>query len=83
MNKQREAGGRAWQMAKAGSMDRLLKVETTIAEPDDSSVLVAVKAIGLNFADIFAMLGIYSATPKGTFIPGLEFSGEVLRVAKV
>ncbi|MEQ8534978.1 MAG: alcohol dehydrogenase catalytic domain-containing protein, partial [Imperialibacter sp.] len=82
MNEQREAGGRAWQMAKAGSMDRLLKVETTIAEPDDSSVLVAVKAIGLNFADIFAMLGIYSATPKGTFIPGLEFSGEILRVGK-
>ena len=35
------------------------------------------KAIGLNFADIFACLGLYSATPKGSFIPGLEFAGVV------
>lgn len=38
---------------------------------------MAVKAIGLNFADIFACLGLYSATPRGSFIPGLEFAGVV------
>jgi alcohol dehydrogenase len=36
-----------------------------------------VQAVGLNFADIFAVLGMYSATPQGAFIPGLEFSGIV------
>jgi len=41
-------------------------------------VMVGVKSIGLNYADIFAIMGLYSATPKGPFIPGLEFSGEVL-----
>lgn len=34
-------------------------------------------AIGLNFADIFACLGLYSATPAGAFVPGLEFAGVV------
>ncbi len=33
--------------------------------------------MGLNFADIFAIQGLYSATPKGSFIPGLEFSGKI------
>ncbi len=38
------------------------------------------KAVGLNFADIFAVLGLYSATPKGSFTPGLEYSGVVAEV---
>jgi len=38
------------------------------------------RAIGLNFADIFACLGLYSATPQGDFVPGLEFSGIVVDV---
>ena len=44
-----------------------------IAPPAPGEVRVAVKAIGLNFADLFACLGLYSATPQGSFIPGLEF----------
>ena len=39
------------------------------------------EAIGLNFADIFACQGLYSATPKGSFIPGLEFAGLVREVS--
>ncbi|GAA4297392.1 medium chain dehydrogenase/reductase family protein [Nibribacter koreensis] len=38
--------------------------------------------MGLNFADVFAMQGLYSATPAGSFIPGLEFSGEVVSVGR-
>lgn len=41
-------------------------------------VLVGVRSVGLNYADIFAIMGLYSATPKGEFIPGLEFSGDVI-----
>ncbi len=43
-------------------------------------VQVDVKAVGLNFADIFAVQGLYSATPKGAFVPGLEFAGVVSQV---
>jgi NADPH:quinone reductase-like Zn-dependent oxidoreductase len=45
-------------------------------------VCVKVKAIGLNFSDVFAMQGLYSATPAGSFIPGLEFSGEIVAVGE-
>lgn len=71
---------RVYRMAKAGSIKNL-KLETEILEePKADEVCVKVKAIGLNFADIFAMQGLYSATPPGPFIPGLEFSGEIIAV---
>jgi len=40
-------------------------------------ILVRVRAIGLNFADIFARFGVYPGIPSPPFIPGLEFSGDV------
>jgi alcohol dehydrogenase len=43
---------------------------------------VAVGAIGLNFADLAACLGLYSATPPGAFVPGLEFAGAVEAVGE-
>ncbi|KAJ8600750.1 hypothetical protein CTAYLR_003943 [Chrysophaeum taylorii] len=45
----------------------------------DEEVLVSVKAIGLNYADIFSVLGLYAAANEveGWFVPGLEFSGVV------
>jgi alcohol dehydrogenase len=67
---------------KAGSIDNLKLVEEELPEQGEGEVTVAVKSIGLNFADIFAMYGLYSATPKGSFIPGLEYSGEVVQVGK-
>lgn len=65
---------------KAGSIANLKLVTSELPDPVGDEVTIAVKAIGLNFADIFAMFGLYSATPKGTFIPGLEYSGEVIKV---
>jgi NADPH:quinone reductase-like Zn-dependent oxidoreductase len=69
-----------YRMPKAGSI-KSLKLQTEVLQkPMANEVCVKVKAIGLNFADIFAMQGLYSATPPGSFIPGLEFSGEVVAV---
>jgi NADPH:quinone reductase-like Zn-dependent oxidoreductase len=71
-----------YRMPKAGSI-RDLKLETElIGPPQANEVCVKVRAIGLNFADIFAMQGLYSATPKGSFIPGLEFSGEIIAIGE-
>ena len=62
-------------------MDRL-RLETEELEPPPSGhARVAVRAVGLNFADLAACLGLYSATPKGAFVPGLEFAGTVEAVA--
>ena len=69
-------------MPKAGNTDQLTLQQESLSDPGDDEVQVEVKAIGLNFADIFAMQGLYEATPKGSFIPGLEFSGLVSKVGK-
>ncbi len=42
--------------------------------------LIRVKAIGINFADLLARLGVYSNTPKPPFVPGLELAGVVEKV---
>lgn len=63
---------------KAGSLSNL-KIETEeLAAPESQEVTIAVKAIGLNFADVFAIWGLYGATPEGRFIPGLEYAGTVI-----
>ena len=49
-------------------------------KPGAGQVLIRVKAVGINFADILARLGVYSGTPKPPFVPGLEVAGEVEEV---
>ncbi|MEQ3696669.1 MAG: zinc-binding dehydrogenase [Pseudomonadales bacterium] len=66
-----------WYTPKAGDTARLTVVNDQLGELADNEVRVEVKAVGLNFADIFALTGLYSATPSGGFTPGLEFSGVV------
>lgn len=67
----------SWRIAKAGSLDRLRRAREPLAAPGPGEVRVNVEAIGLNFADVFACLGLYSATPRGSFVPGLECAGTV------
>lgn len=62
---------------KAGNINRLKTSQEAIIDVGPKDVLISVKAIGLNFADVFAVMGLYSATPEGAFIPGLEFSGVI------
>ncbi len=70
---------KVYRINKAGSISKLKLIEENLPEPGDNEVTVEVKSIGLNFADLFAIQGLYSATPKGSFIPGLEYSGIVLK----
>ncbi|EAT13846.1 zinc-binding dehydrogenase [Bermanella marisrubri] len=69
---------REWRTPKAGAISRLFLHETDLASLSAENIRVEVKAVGLNFADIFALTGLYSATPEGAFVPGLEFSGVVV-----
>lgn len=66
-----------WQTEKAGDIGRLTLCHDDLPVLAPDKVRIKVKAIGLNFADIFALTGLYSATPEGAFIPGLEFAGVV------
>ncbi len=68
---------RAWRTPSAGSLERLAQVTEDLPPPGEGEARVRVEAIGLNFADVFACLGLYSATPRGAFVPGLECAGVV------
>ncbi len=67
----------AWRIERAGSLERLRLVEEPLPPPAAGEAQVAVRAVGLNFADALALLGLYSATPPGPFVPGLEAAGVV------
>lgn len=69
---------RSYYSLKAGSIKNLHIEKGPLENPGPDEVQVEVRSIGLNFADIFAIWGLYSATPTGPFTPGLEYSGVIL-----
>lgn len=71
-----------YKMNSAGSIENLKMQTEDIPSTSSGEVQIQVEAIGLNFADVFAIHGLYSATPKGSFIPGLEYSGIVTELGE-
>ena len=71
-----------WRVTRAGSLDWLRLEREPIAPPSPGRVRVQVRAAGLNLADVFACFGMYSATPAGPFVPGLEVAGVVEAVGE-
>jgi len=71
-----------WRTSKAGAIDRLALIQEEMGALEKNHVRIKVHAVGLNFADIFALTGLYSATPEGSFIPGLEYCGEIIEIAE-
>ena len=67
-----------YKLQKAGSLNNLKLTIDFLPDPRDNEVTIEVKSIGLNFADVFGVHGLYEAAPKNNFIPGLEFSGVVI-----
>ena len=87
--KSKQAQPRAWTVPAGvafGDLNRLklLPCEEYSDDGGEESVLVATRAVGLNFADVFTLLGYYKAANlvrtdhNNAFVPGLEFSGVVL-----
>ncbi len=68
---------RAIQVTRFGGPEVLRMTELPIPVPGPGEILVHVKAAGLNFADVFARLGIYPNIPKPPFVPGIEYSGVI------
>lgn len=67
-----------YKINKPGSFKNLKLISEDLQKPQDDEVTVQVMAIGLNFADVFCIQGLYKAAPKEDLIPGLEFSGVVI-----
>jgi NADPH:quinone reductase-like Zn-dependent oxidoreductase len=72
----------AYIIKKAGSLNNLKIEPQELENPAENEVTVEVKAIGLNFADVFCIQGLYKAAPKENLIPGLEFSGIIINKGK-
>jgi NADPH:quinone reductase-like Zn-dependent oxidoreductase len=64
-------------VTRFGPPDVLQIQERQTPVPREEEVLVKVKAIGLNFADVMARIGVYPAVPEPPFVPGIEFAGVV------
>ncbi len=71
-----------WLSPGNGDIAALQLQQQPMGELADGDVRVRVRAVGLNFADILAVVGMYSAAPKGPFVPGIEFAGDVIAVGK-
>ncbi|MEO5581403.1 MAG: zinc-binding dehydrogenase [Saprospiraceae bacterium] len=66
----------------SGSLKNLKLRQDILPNPGPGEVQIEVKAIGLNFADVFAIWGLYKAAPKTEFTPGLEYSGIVTTIGE-
>ena len=64
----------------AGDLSNMVMETSELPDPGLTEVQISVQNCGFNFADLFACLGLYSATPKGKFTPGLEFAGVITKI---
>jgi len=71
---------RAWVAARYGGPEALELREVADPAPGPGEVLVRVRAIGLNFADCAARLGVYPNVPRPPLVPGMEVAGVVAGV---
>ena len=65
-----------------GSTDVLKIQESKDPAPSPDEVLIKVKAIGINFADILARKGLYPDAPKAPCVVGYEVSGIIEAVGE-
>lgn len=68
---------KAWVITRFGAPPVLRMQDIPAPTPANDDLLVDVRCIGLNFAEVFARLGVYPGIPNPPFVPGIEFSGVV------
>lgn len=69
-------------ISEYGNTDVLKIQESKDPDPSPDEVLITVKAIGINFADILARKGLYPDAPKAPCVVGYEVSGIVEAAGK-
>jgi NADPH:quinone reductase-like Zn-dependent oxidoreductase len=69
-------------ITKYGTPDVLVSRELPTPAPGEGDVRIAVRAAGVNFADVMARLGLYPDAPKPPLVAGYEVAGVVDEVGK-
>lgn len=65
----------AYHIATAGDAPELTDID--VPSPGPGQVRLAIRACGLNFADLLMQSGTYQDTPEAPFTLGMEVAGEV------
>ena len=68
---------RALVIAKHGPPEVMVVQDRPDPTPGPGEVRIAVKAAGINFADLLARIGLYAEAPKPPCVVGYEVAGEV------
>ena len=68
---------RALVITEHGGPDVLRVEERPAPDPGHGQVRIAVRAAGINFADLMARVGIYPDAPKPPSVVGYEVAGEI------
>lgn len=73
---------RAMVVRRYGPPENLELRQLPDPQPKPGEVLVRVRAIGVNFADLLQRMGLYPGAPKPLFVPGIEIAGVVERISE-
>src|ERR1700677_2553682 len=65
-----------------GPPEGLELIQAPDPQPKPGEVVIRVKTIGVNFADLLQRMGVYPGTPKPPFVPGLEVAGVIEKIAE-
>src|SRR6476646_3064509 len=76
------ASMRAVWITKAGGPEVLAVRESADPQPGQGEVRIAVRAAGLNFAEVMARQGLYPDAPKPPCVVGYEVAGTVAEVGE-
>ncbi len=68
---------KAIMLERTGRPEVLAEKQVDVPEPGPDEVRIAVRAAGVNFADLLQRLGLYGGAPPFPYIPGFEVAGEV------
>jgi synaptic vesicle membrane protein VAT-1 len=79
--RQQEDKMRALVVGRYGPPEVFELREMPDPQPKAGEVLIRVKCAGVNFADLLQRMGVYPGSPQPPFVPGLEITGVVEKIA--
>ena len=71
---------RAILIERHGPPEVLVERDIPLAPPAQDAVHLRVRAVGVNFADLWMRVGLYSTVPELPYSPGFEVAGDVVEI---